>query len=259
MKPVVIVIGGTDSSGGAGVSRDVATLTELGCEARPVITAVTAQTNAAVHAVMAIPPHQVAAQLSAALATGQVSAVKTGMLHSAQTITALTSILKGFGRLPLVIDPVLVSSSGTQLLAPDAIAAIKQHLLPLCTLVTPNMPEASMLTGSQTAEIQAKSLLDCGAGAVLIKGGHGIGDRSVDRLFQENKPTIESSNPRLNATLRGTGCMLASAIAAYLSRGKDATEACSLATDFVFDKLHRAESWSQSVAGLFDHAGRSEQ
>ncbi len=259
MKPVVIVIGGTDSSGGAGVSRDIATLTELGCEARPVITAVTAQTNAAVHAVTAIPPDQVAAQLSAALATGQVCAVKTGMLQSARTIIAVTSILRDFGPLLLVIDPVLVSSSGTQLLDLDGITAIKSHLLPLCTLVTPNMPEAIMLTDSLAVEMQAKSLLDCGARAVLIKGGHGDGDRSIDRLFQKDQPDREFSNPRLNATLRGTGCMLASAITAYLSRDKDTVEACSMAKGFISDKLHRAKAWSQGVARLSDNTGWPEK
>ena len=242
MKPVVIVIGGTDSSGGAGVSRDVATLTELGCEARPVITAVTAQTNAAVHAVMAIPPHQVAAQLSAALATGQVSAVKTGMLHSSETVMAIASVLSNFAAIPLVIDPVLVSSSGTQLLDPDGIAAMKQHLLPLCTLVTPNMPEAAVLTGSKYPDMQAEQLLDLGAEAVLIKGGHGAEEKSIDRLFQKNQSTAEFAALRLNATLRGTGCMLASAIAANLAFSKSRHEACSLAKRFVDHKLQHAAS-----------------
>jgi hydroxymethylpyrimidine/phosphomethylpyrimidine kinase len=240
MKPVVIVIGGTDSSGGAGLSRDITTLTELGCEARPVVTAVTAQTDLAVHAVAAISPDHVAQQLSSALATGPVDAIKTGMLHSSETVLAVAEVLADFATIPLVIDPVLVSSSGTRLLDPDGITALKTHLLPLCTLVTPNLPEGQMLTGSERPELQAKALLELGAGAVLIKGGHSDGEASIDQLFQTGQSTREFAAPRLNATLRGTGCMLASAIAANLSLGHTRHQACSLAKDFVAHKLRQA-------------------
>ena len=242
MKPLVIVIGGTDSSGGAGLSRDIATLTELACEARPVITAVTAQTDQAVRAVKAISPDHVAQQLSSALATRPVSAVKTGMLHSGETVQAIAEVLADFATIPLVIDPVLVSSSGTPLLSPDGIAAIKTHLLPLCTLVTPNLPEATLLTGGEYPERQAKALQELGAEAVLVKGGHSDGETSIDRLFQSDPPAAEFAAPRLNASLRGTGCMLASAIAANLGRGKSRHEACSLAKDFVAHKLQQAAS-----------------
>ena len=240
MKPVVIVIGGTDSSGGAGLSRDIATLTELGCEARPLVTAVTAQTDLAVHAVAAISPDHVAQQLSSALATGPVSAIKTGMLHSRETVLAVAEVLADFATIPLVIDPVLASSSGTPLLDLDGIAAIKTHLLPLCTLVTPNLPEARMLTGNEHPELQAKALLKLGAAAVLVKGGHGDGEMSIDRLFQSDLPAAEFAAPRLNTSLRGTGCMLASAIAANLGLGKSRHEACSLAKEFVSHKLRQA-------------------
>jgi hydroxymethylpyrimidine/phosphomethylpyrimidine kinase len=242
MKPVVIVIGGTDSSGGAGLSRDIAALTELGCEARPVVTAVTAQTDMAVQAVTAITPDHVAQQLSSALATGPVGAIKTGMLHSGETVMAIAKVLSDFVAIPLVIDPVLVSSSGTPLLSPDGIVALKSQLLPQCTLVTPNLLEAVILTGSERPELQAKALLQLGAGAVLVKGGHDDGDTSIDRLFQNGLPAKEFAAPRLNTSLRGTGCMLASAIAANLSVGKARHEACSLAKDFVGHKLQRAAS-----------------
>ncbi len=237
MAPVVIVIGGTDSSGGAGISRDVSTLTELGCEARPVVTAVTAQTDKAVHAVSAMPPDQVAQQLSSALASGPVGAIKTGMLHSGETVMAIAKVLQGRAEIPLVIDPVLVSSSGTELLSADGISAVKSQLLPLCTLTTPNLPEAEMLTGCQHPDRQAAALLDLGAQAVLIKGGHGTGDRSVDLLVQGEQPATTFEAPRLNATLRGTGCMLASAIAASLSHSNNLEEACSSAKRFVGSKL----------------------
>lgn len=239
MKPVVIVIGGTDSSGGAGLSRDIATLTELGCEARPVVTAVTAQTNTAVHTVTAVSPGQVAQQLSSALATGQVSAIKTGMLHSAETVAAIAETLYNFAAIPLVVDPVLVSSSGTQLLSLDGIALLKSHLLPLCTLLTPNLPETAMLTDIETLEMQAGHLLDLGAEAVLIKGGHGDDEKSIDRLFRLGQPVEEFAAPRLNATMRGTGCMLASAIAAHLASGKNLDDACLQAKEFVVGKLQQ--------------------
>ena len=242
MKPVVIVIGGTDSSGGAGLVRDIATLTELGCEARPVVTAVTAQTDEAVRSVIAIAPDLVAQQLSSALASGPVGAIKTGMLHSGETVSAVASILQDQGATPLVVDPVLMSSSGTHLLDPDGIEALKSRLLPLCALTTPNLPEAETLTGHQDPGRQAKALLELGAAAVLIKGGHGTGDTSADRLYQHGQPEMAFSAPRLNATLRGTGCMLASAIAAHLSLGRARHEACSLAKDFVGRKLRQAMS-----------------
>ena len=239
---MVIVIGGADSSGGAGISRDIATLTELACEARPVITAVTAQTDLAVHAVTAISPDHVAQQLSSALQSGSVSAVKTGMLHSGDTVQTVAEILADFATIPLVIDPVLVSSSGMQLLSPGGIMALKSHLLPRCTLVTPNLPEAAMLTGSEHPEQQATALLDLGTAAVLVKGGHGDGMMSVDRLFQSGLPAAELTAPRLTASLRGTGCMLASAIAAHLGVGHPWEQACSLAKDFVGYKLQLATS-----------------
>ncbi len=242
MKPVVIVIGGTDCSGGAGLSRDIATLTELACEARPVITAVTAQSDQAVQAVKPVSPDHVAQQLSSALAASPVSAVKTGMLHSGETVRAIAEVLADFATIPLVIDPVLVSSSGTTLLSPDGVDVLKTHLLPLCTLVTPNLPEAAMLTGNECSEAQAENLLEMGAQAVLIKDGHGTGNMSIDRLFQDCQPAREFAAPRLSASLRGTGCMLASAIAAHLGPGHSREQACSLAKDFVGHKLQLATS-----------------
>jgi hypothetical protein len=127
-------------------------------------------------------------------------------------------------------------------LSPDGIAAIKTQLLPLCTRVTPNLPEAAMLTGGEFPEAQAEYLLELSTEAVLIKGGHDTGDESIDRLFQNSRPAREFAAPRLNATLGGTGCMLASAIAANLSLGKSRHEACSLAKDFVGHKLQQAAS-----------------
>ncbi len=240
MAAVVIVIGGTDSSGGAGISKDVSTLTELGCEARPVVTSVTAQTDRAVQSVSAMPPDQVAQQLSSALASGPVSAIKTGMLHSGGTVMAIAKVLQDRAEIPLIIDPVLVSSSGTELLNAEGIGVLKSQLLPLCKLVTPNLPEAEMLTGCRHPDRQAAALLELGARAVLIKGGHGTGDRSVDLLFQGDQPAATFEAPRLKATLRGTGCMLASAIAAKLARGNDLEEACSSAKQFVGAKLQQA-------------------
>jgi len=237
MKPVVIVIGGTDSSGGAGLSRDIATLTELNCEARPVVTAVTAQTDKAVQGVTAISPGLVAEQLLTALSDGNVRAIKTGMLHSAETVRAVATVLGDFAAIPLVIDPVLVSTSGMPLLSTQGVAVMKQLLLPLCTLITPNLPESAVLAGNSSYERQAAILLELGAKAALVKGGHGTGEKSIDRLFQKNQPTREFAAVRLNATLRGTGCMLASAIAAHVSGGKNIVDACRKAKDFVGSML----------------------
>ena len=239
MKPVVIVIGGTDSSAGAGLSRDIATLTELGCEARPVVTAVTAQTDSAVLAVKPVPPEMVAQQLSAALSTGNVAAIKTGMLHSAGTVEAIATRLRDVAGIRLVIDPVLASSSGAALLDAEGIDTLKNSLLPLSTLVTPNLPEAALLTGHKSRQEQADSLLALGPDAVLIKGGHGSGQKSTDWLFRNNRPAQEFTAPRLSATQRGTGCMLASAIAAQLGAGEKMICACMKAKEFVAQKFQQ--------------------
>ncbi|HIP80668.1 MAG TPA: hydroxymethylpyrimidine/phosphomethylpyrimidine kinase, partial [Kiloniellaceae bacterium] len=219
----VVVIAGSDSSGGAGLARDIATITALGGSVRPVVTAVTAQTDGRVTAIEQMPASLVAAQLEAALETGPAGAVKIGMLGAARAVEAVAAVLSAWPRLPLVLDPVLASSSGVELLDPAGRDAMKQELFPLAEILTPNLPEAAQLTGlpaaSTAAEIanQARALLACGPHAVLMKGGHAAGAEAVDRLFAADGSVSCFTAPRTPISLRGTGCTLASALAAALA------------------------------------------
>lgn len=216
----VLLIGGTDSSGGAGLSRDVATAAALGAEAAPAVTAVTAQTDAGVRAIHPIPPETVAAQIRAA---GEVGAVKTGMLVDVATVRA---VARSLPRAPLVVDPVLAASSGRALLDAAGITALIEHLIPRATLLTPNLPEFARLTrhlGADGSEAQGiRALLALGCGAVLLKGGHARGETCEDRLFPRSAPDdpIRFSGPRHPVSLRGSGCRLATAIAVRLAAGE---------------------------------------
>ena len=210
MAAAVIVIGGSDSSGGAGIARDIATLAELDCDARPVLTAVTAQTDRSVDAVDLVAPRLVARQLSSALETGPVGAVKIGMLGNEAIVAAIAAVLTEHMPASVVIDPVIASSSGTRLLSDDGTDALKRLLLPLCHVVTPNLPEAAMLTGRRKAVVpsdlkeQAAALRRCGARSVLIKGGHDAGEEAIDWLFDDREPR-RFALPRIAGSMRGTG------------------------------------------------------
>ncbi|WP_299391394.1 hydroxymethylpyrimidine/phosphomethylpyrimidine kinase [Pelagibius sp.] len=242
----VIVIAGSDSSGGAGLARDVATITALGGSARPVVTAVTAQTDGRVTAVEQMPASLVAAQLEAALETGPTGAVKIGMLGAAQAVEAVAAVLSAWPRLPVVLDPVLASSSGVELLDTAGRDAMKQELLPIVEILTPNLPEAALLAGlpaaSTAAEIaaQAEALLACGPRAVLMKGGHAEGAEAVDRLFAADGSLRCFAAPRAPVSLRGTGCTLASALAAGLAAGQPPAAACEAAKAFVQQRIASA-------------------
>ncbi|TCD13330.1 bifunctional hydroxymethylpyrimidine kinase/phosphomethylpyrimidine kinase [Oricola cellulosilytica] len=250
MPPAIIVIGGSDSSGGAGVSRDVVTLAGFGFKARPVLTAVTAQTDKAVTAVELIDPQLVVRQLRAAFDSGPVKAVKIGMLGTEATVTAIADTLASHKRAPVVVDPVIASSSGTRLLSAEGIEALKQHLLPLCDIVTPNLPEAkALIFGDKIGEAceieaQANALLDHGVRHVLIKGGHDDGNEAADRLFSKEGGVRRFAAPRLSTEMRGTGCMLASAIAAHLANGLPVEAACMLSKDFLHQVLKGNVDWT---------------
>jgi hydroxymethylpyrimidine/phosphomethylpyrimidine kinase len=242
----VLVIAGTDSSGGAGLARDVATLTRLGAEALCAVTAVTAQSDREVKAVELQPPGLVRAQISAALATGRVGAIKIGMLGNGTIVEAVAGVIPPREQLPLVLDPVLAASSGGALLERAGRAALVALLLPRATLLTPNIPEAGALVGvapaSSAAEIvaQGRALCARGASAVLVKGGHASGELASDWLVTAAGTVREFTGPRLAGTRRGTGCALASAIAAGLAARLSLEAACERAKD------HVSEMWRPS-------------
>ena len=182
-------------------------------------------------------PDRVAQQMRAALAANPVAAIKIGMLATSATIAAVAKVLADHPDIPVVLDPVLVSTSGRALLLPDATDALLE-LFSSCTLVTPNLPELSVLAAVRgSVPDQARSLLTAGAKAVLVKGGHANGMEAIDILFQPKQPEQHFASPRLAATMRGTGCMLSTAIAARLAFGNPLSSAIAEAKAFVHGKL----------------------
>ena len=244
MRPAVLVIAATDSSGGAGLIRDVRVLTDLSIDALCAVTAVTAQSDSRVAAVHPIPPEVIRAQILAACATRRVGAIKIGMLGTRVTVEAVVDGLPPPGaRVPIVLDPVLVSSSGGVLLDAEGRAAMVERLFPRVTIVTPNVPEAAALldeevaSGEGTLVRQARRLLALGPQAVLLKGGHSEGKEAVDLLISGNGVVQRIASERVRATSRGTGCALAAAIAASLASGEPLLEACQHAKRYVVDML----------------------
>lgn len=241
-RPHVLVVAGSDSSGGAGIVRDIETLAAFGVKASVAVTAVTVQTHHGVQHIDAVPAERVAQQMRAALTANQVDAIKVGMLATAATIEAVASVLSDHPAIPAVLDPVLASTSGGTLLAPDAKAPLHQ-LFRQCTVITPNLPELSQLAAfdgtrpAANAVDQAQHLIIAGATAVFVKGGHGDGLESVDMLVQTGCAVQHFAAPRLAVSMRGTGCMLGSAIAARLASGDDLARAVAEAKAFVYRRL----------------------
>lgn len=242
-RPAVLVIAGSDSSGGAGIGRDLRVLSEVGAEAACVITAVTAQTHGRLVSVHHIPPEIVRAQILSALESKEVRAIKIGMLGTARTVSAVADSLPAGGTIPVVLDPVLLSSSGGVLLDDEGRAEMRARLFPLTALLTPNIPEAASLCGTSPAATreellaQARALLAMGARAVLLKGGHAAGAEAVDLLLTAQAAPQWISSPRLEAACRGTGCALGSAIAAGLASGSALEDACRSGKQYVLSLL----------------------
>ena len=224
----VLTIAGSDSGGGAGIQADLKTFSAIGCYGMSVITALTAQNTRGVSGIHAVPSAFAVEQIDAVLSDIGADAVKIGMLYSAELIAAVAAALKRHGAPKIVLDPVMVAQSGDKLLQDDAVEAIKTYLMPLAEVVTPNLPEAMVLTGQtlqdrQDVESAAGELAAHGSRSILIKGGHGDDNQSSDLLYlaRENRPvwlTAERIQTRNN---HGTGCTLSSAIAAYLAQGHD--------------------------------------
>ncbi len=228
--PCALTIAGSDPSGGAGLQADLKTFTAHGVYGAAVITAVTAQNSGGVRAVHPLPPAIVAAQLAAVLEDIPFTAVKIGMLATAEIIAVVAEQLRLHPPPAFVLDPVMLSTSGHPLLLPDAVDILRKHLLPFATLITPNLPEAAVLLACEAIadpSEAARELLALGAGAVLLKGGHASGEELVDVLL-----TRERTEPHLYHHRRldtphthGTGCALSAAIAARLARGVPLIEA----------------------------------
>ena len=234
--PCVLTIAGSDSCGGAGIQADLKTMQALGVHGMSVVTAVTAQNSVGVQDFWDLPPEAVRAQLDSILSDIPVQAIKTGMLASAAIVSAVADVLAD-SDVPLVIDPVAVSKHGHSLLLPGAGDAMRAELLPLATVVTPNLDEASQLSGIKVTDEDgmrdvARVIAGFGPRWVLVKGGHLAGD-PVDLLFDGTRTWRYAGERIATPHTHGTGCTLASAIASYLALGAEVPEAVTRARDYV--------------------------
>ncbi len=237
--PRVLSIAGSDSGGGAGIQADLKTFAALGCYGMTAITALTAQNTLGVSAIHAVPPAIVRAQIDAVVEDIGLHAVKIGMLHSPEIVQTVAQSIDRHGLANVVLDPVMVATSGAVLIDNPAIAALVQELFGRAAVVTPNLDEASLLVGrlvdsEQAMEAAAQELLGMGANSVLLKGGHLTGDVVSDLLVTRGGAVHWMRGPRIrSANTHGTGCTLSSAIAAHLALGADLLAAVEAARSYV--------------------------
>jgi hydroxymethylpyrimidine/phosphomethylpyrimidine kinase len=239
MTAIAVTIAGSDSSGGAGIQADLKTFAALGVYGASVIAALTAQNTKGVTAIHDVPADFITAQIDAVFSDLNVAAVKIGMLSQVAAIQAVAQGLARYKAKNIVLDPVMIATSGDRLLAANAVAALRTQLIPRALVVTPNLPEAAALTGASIArneremEVQAREILALGARNVLIKGGHGDGAESVDLLVGEGGVIRLSARRIATRNTHGTGCTLSSAIAARLAKGSDLAAAAHDAKAYV--------------------------
>jgi hydroxymethylpyrimidine/phosphomethylpyrimidine kinase len=245
--PAALSIAGSDSSAGAGLQADLKTFSALGVYGATVVTAVTAQNTQGVTAIHLVPGAAISAQLDAVFSDLSIRAVKTGMLGGEEGVNAAAAALERWaGGIPIVVDPVMISTSGSRLLAKEAEKALAEKLIPLARLITPNLHEAAALLDLQPAQnenemrLQAERLLALGPRAVLIKGGHLSGPEAAD-LFYDGSHFRSYSAPRIAAkNTHGTGCTLSSAIAAFLVKAFPMEEAIAEAKAYVRSAIEQA-------------------
>jgi hydroxymethylpyrimidine/phosphomethylpyrimidine kinase len=245
--PIALTIAGSDSSGGAGVQADLKTFAAFGVYGASVITALTAQNTRGVSGIHLVPSDFVTAQLDAVFDDLDIASVKIGMVAQLSTIEAIATTLARRKPTHVVLDPVMVATSGDRLLSADAVSALRKHLIPLASLITPNLPEAAALLEESVAldetaiADQGKRLLAMGARAVLIKGGHGQGRESIDTLFRGDE-VIALPAPRIATNnTHGTGCSLSSAIAAGLGKGETLETAVRAAKTWITAAIAAAD------------------
>ncbi|MBR9862663.1 MAG: bifunctional hydroxymethylpyrimidine kinase/phosphomethylpyrimidine kinase [Rhodobacteraceae bacterium] len=237
--PIALSIAGSDSGGGAGIQADLKAFSANGAFGASVITAITAQNTQAVTAVHEVPADVVAAQIETVLADIPVNAIKLGMLFSPRIIDAVADQLAGFQG-PIVVDPVMIAKSGDTLLQDAAINAMREKILPIATVLTPNLPEAATLLGVAEAETpqamaeQAQALMALGPQAVLMKGGHSSGETCTDVLIGQEGEPLTLSGPRIHTrNTHGTGCTYSAAIAAHLAKGSNLSGAVTAAHSYL--------------------------
>lgn len=254
--PKILVIAGSDSGGGAGIQADIKTITCLGGFATTAITAITAQNTLGVQAIVPISPEAVVQQMDSVISDIGTDVIKSGMLFSADIIMAVADYVSRIECKPFVLDPVMVATSGALLLQQDAQDALIARLMPLASLITPNIPEANVLCNMHIESCEdmqkaAQHLVAKGAKAVLIKGGHLAGDTVTDLIwFNDTAHWFESQRIDTRHT-HGTGCTLASAIATHIGHGKSLPEAVKLARDFVHQAIKHAPQFGHGNGPLW--------
>jgi hydroxymethylpyrimidine/phosphomethylpyrimidine kinase len=260
VPPIALTIAGSDPSGGAGIQADLKSFSAYGVYGASVITALTAQNTTGVSGVFGVPAEFIAAQFHSVTSDLAVAAIKTGMLGDAETVRCVAQLLAETSGVPIVVDPVMVATSGDVLLAPDAIQSVRRDLIPRALLITPNIPEAARLLDVAPARseaemlVQSEALMTFGCGAVLLKGGHAAGVDALDVLFDGEghcvmrRPWIDTRNTH------GTGCTLSAAIVANLTLGLPLRAAVAAAKAFVWDALKSAAGRTIGRgAGPLDH------
>jgi hydroxymethylpyrimidine/phosphomethylpyrimidine kinase len=248
--PIALTIAGSDCSGGAGIQADLKTFAALGVYGASAISALTAQNTRGVTGIHQVPAAFVREQIDAVFSDLAVGAVKIGMVAQSDVISAIAAGLTEWKPAHVVLDPVMVATSGDRLLAPAAIDALRTVLIPRADIITPNLPEAAALLDAPLAdsegaiEAQGKSLLALGCRAVLIKGGHGHGVESIDYFVTLDRTVALPAKRVATRNTHGTGCTLSSAIAAFLARGKTMDDAVRAAKDYVTAAIASADRFS---------------
>ncbi len=256
----VLTIAGSDSGGGAGIQADLKTLAALGCYGMTAITALTAQNTKGLQGIHGVPAEFLKAQIQSVMDDIGVDAVKIGMLHAPEIVDVVAWTIDHYQLKNVVLDPVMVATSGDRLIASETVQVLVRELFPRATLITPNLDEAVLLLGREISEANAletagRDLLAMGAQAVLLKGGHLPGEDVVDLLVQSNNPSERLSSRRIQSrNVHGTGCTLSSAIAAYLALGLGLSEAVHCARQFIVQAIaHGADITTGHGHGPLNH------
>jgi hydroxymethylpyrimidine/phosphomethylpyrimidine kinase len=259
MKGRVLIVAGSDSGGGAGIQADIKTVTMLNGYAATAITALTAQDTTGVHGISGVEPAFIRQQMELVLRDIGADCLKTGMLHSAEVIETVASVIETEAAgIPLVVDPVMVAKGGAALLQDSAADALTGRLLPRATVLTPNLPEAEALTGETVQDLEGmrragRLLLERGPQAVVVKGGHLDHPTVIDLLVTRTGERVFESRRIDTAHTHGTGCTLASAIAAGLAQGLDMEQAVERARDYVHRAIETAPGFGHGH-GPLNHA-----
>lgn len=254
MQGRVLIIAGSDSGGGAGIQADIKTVTALGGYAMTAVTAVTVQNTTGVSAIHDIPVDVIIGQIEAVLSDLGADCIKIGMLHTPEIIEAVAGVLSAVKEIPIVADPVMVAKGGAALLATESLSVLRDKLLPLATVLTPNIPEAQDLTGinpETDPDGVLAALAELGAKSILLKGGHLSGTQIIDRLRLETGETLSYENPRIDSVhTHGTGCTLASAVATGLAQGLALEAAVVRARAYVLEAIRTAPGLGQGHGPL---------